>query len=46
MDNYNQKITAAAEEIDVKFLSPNGLVEIKLNNFDFTGDFVKGSRQK
>ncbi len=41
-----KKITAAAEEIDVKFLSPNGLVEIKLNNFDFTGDFAKELKTK
>ena len=41
-----KKITAAAEEIDVKFLSPNGLVEIKLNNFGFTGDFGKDLKTK
>ena len=41
-----KKITAAAEEIDVKFLSPNGLVEIKLNNFDLTGVFDKELKTK
>ena len=41
-----KKITAAAEEIDIKFLSPNGLVEIKLNNFGFTGDFGKDLKTK
>ena len=41
-----KKITLAAEEIDVKFLSPNGLVEVKLNNFDLTGDFGKELKTK
>ena len=41
-----KKITAVAEEIDVKFLSPNGLVEVKLNNFNLTGDFGKELKTK
>ena len=41
-----KKFTAAAEEIDIKFLSPKGLVKVKLNNLDLTGDFGKELKTK
>ena len=36
----------SAKEIDVKYLSPNGLVEVKLNNLDLISDFDKDLKTK
>ena len=41
-----KKITVSAKEIDVKFLSPNGLVKVKLNNLDLTSDFDNDIKTK
>ena len=41
-----KKITLSAKEIDVKFLSPNGLVKVKLNNLDLTSDFDNDIKTK
>ena len=37
----NQKNNVRAEYIDLKFLSPNGLVRLKLNDVDVVGNILE-----
>ena len=39
--NNQKKINAVAENIDLKFLSPNGLVKLNLKNVNFSGYIFK-----